>query len=299
MKSVINSLFLLFMSHLANAHQVVLSFQPSINQQAATLGDVIKISNDRHQWALLPLDSHPKAGESLSREHIIQWMISRIGPFNWQWQGKTRVKIKAKFLTAPQILVDKAKQALIQELNPKYLAVEVDAVTNPKGSEYPLASFHPHIRVQSPTAKRVCVWLINPQQTIPVWFKVKAYQRVLVAKAPLPYHSRVNNQGFLWKKRNIAGLHSEPDKRISGDKRLKTTLKPNDVLLAENLEPIPAVTKGQKIQVNVYSSGITIKTAAIALKDGYPGQAIRMKNPVSNKFFMARIVAEKQAEVRA
>jgi flagella basal body P-ring formation protein FlgA len=63
-------------------------------------------------------------------------------------------------------------------------------------------------------------------------------------------------------------------------------------------EPIPLVKKGQQVTVTVIAAGLTLSASALALEDGADGQTIRLRNPVSNQQFTARVVGEAALELR-
>ena len=298
MKFVIKLCLLLSLINLAQA-QVVLRFHEKINAQATTLGDVIRIEGDNQHWSQLKLDSRPQAGESLSREQIIQWMSARLGHFDWQWRGKTQTTIRQTLQSSEQALLEKAQQVLMQELSKAYSRVELKVLSHPKGSEYPIGSFHTRVKIISPTAKRVCVWLSNDHQELAVWFSVNAYQRVLVANQNKAYHTQAHADDFSWQERNVAGLSNQPCIRLPEKAWLTTTLQRNQILLTNQISEAPQIRQGEKVQVNIYNHGITSATEAFALSDGYVGQMIGMKNPANQKTFVAKVSGNQQVEIRS
>ncbi|WP_028388041.1 flagellar basal body P-ring formation chaperone FlgA [Legionella fairfieldensis] len=280
------------------SRRVVLRFRPLITTEATTLGDLLIIKNDRLHWEKLALDSHPKADDSLSREALIQWMQKRLGSFDWQWQGINHTTVKAINKTSKNSLLKKAQQDLAKELTPLYSRIELTPLNSAKNSIYSIESFHTRIKLTFPIRKRVCVWLTNSRQSIPVWFSVKAYQTVRVANHALPAHSIVHDNDFSWQERNIAGLRAEPAKNLNRPVWLKTSVPAHTILVENNLGDPPQIIHGQKVMIKVYERSITIATEALALNDGHIGQLITVRNPATQKTFSARVVGNQQAEIR-
>lgn len=61
----------------------------------------------------------------------------------------------------------------------------------------------------------------------------------------------------------------------------------------------PEVMQGQKTKVLVQQYGIAITIEAVAQSNGVQGQSIRMKNPRTNKYFVAVVTGKNSAEVVA
>jgi len=74
-------IFLILINNVCYA-QIILRFQPHIDNNATLLGDVLEITNDQHHWSVLPLQSHPTAGSSITKEYIVGWMKQRLGDFS-------------------------------------------------------------------------------------------------------------------------------------------------------------------------------------------------------------------------
>ncbi len=277
--------------------QPMLRFQPHIDANATLLGDVLQIENDTQHWAALPLQSHPTAGETITKEKIIGWMTQRLGQITWNWQGKTQISVKQLRQSSGNNLLDKAKTALINQLESKYTRVEITPLSHPKDSEYALDDFNAETTIAYPTAKRVCVWLTHDKQRIAVWFKVSAYAQVLVANQDVHYHTLIQDNAFSWQERNIAGLNNQPVQSLPKQAWLISSIQHGHILLASQLKEPPLVMQGQQVKVNVHNQNITVVMDAVALGDGYLGHAVTVKNPLNQKTFVALVSGLRQAEI--
>lgn len=296
-------ILIILLCNVAHA-QTILRFQPEVSPQAKRLGDILQIENDEQHWAELPLQSNPSSGELIQKETIIHWMHKQIGPFRANWRGKTRIQVhQATQSTAPS-LIAKAKTALLNQLNHahKYTHVQIEPISTPKDSTYPLDELQPTLNLHYPVARRVCVWLTHPNQKshqMAIWFKVRAYASVVVAKHAVRYHTPLNNADFSREERNIAGLGAEPVRVVPNQGWLTSSLAKGAILLSDHIQEPPLVIQGQPVNVTVHHGAITITMQAIAVKDGYVGQTTTVKNPLNQKTFDVRITGYQQAEITA
>ena len=225
-------------------------------------------------------------------------MQQRLGPVGATWQGKTRILVKQQNQTSGNALLEKARTTLIQQLGSHYTHVNITPLSHVKGSEYPLASFKARVRLSYPTTKRVCVWLTHGNQRIAVWFKVKAYAQVFVAKHHLHYRTPIQSNDFSLQERNIAGLNGEPMvQSLHKQAWLTSSIDGDNILLTDQLKAPPLVIQGQPVNVRVHHHNITVIMEAMALGDGNLGQAITVKNPLNKKTFIAIVSGIQQAEI--
>lgn len=290
-----NLLFMFFYTTLAQA-QLCLRFQAHINTQAKVLGDVL-IINDK-SLAKRPLDSSPKANSIIRKEQIVTWL--KLTDKQYQWKGKNRARIEAAAQSSSEQLIHKAEAALRAELEPYHLQkLQLVPKNKPHASEFPLSAFTVHMDKKYPPPQQLCVWLQYKKTAIPVWFKVIAYQKILVARTPLKSHRAVKQTEFMLKELNIAGLKNKPYQHLQTALWLKKTLHQNEVLDETHLKALPEVVKGQSVHLKIISQGVSITTEAIAQHDAYKGQKVSMRNPRSNKTFMALVTDLNQVEVHA
>ncbi|KGP63291.1 hypothetical protein EP47_09165 [Legionella norrlandica] len=278
--------------------QVVMRFQPHITPHARLLGDIVLISEENEHWMAIPLASQPKAGEQISKKQIIQWLIRKNGQFTYLWRGKNRALIQQSILTKGNDLINKAESTLKQQLLQRYESVELTVKTKVKNTEFPLSSYRVDLPKNDPPARQICVRLNHDNHSIPVWFTIKTYQKVLVAKYKIKTYTPAHESHFVLQKRNIAGLRSKPLTELPPKSWLKNSINKNQILTQDDLIKIPQIIKGQSVEVTVQHKGISLSIEAIAQSNGYKGQLIRMLNPASHKFFIAQITAPNKAEIK-
>lgn len=300
MKFVINPMIIILILFHGMCHaETVLRFKAQITTGAHRLGDLLLIKEDKEKWSDLPLSSHPTSGEWVTKDKILDWMSQRLGKFTASWQGKTRVRVSHSTLTSGQALQDKAKARIISKLHSQYQRLEIEPLSKVKSSTIPLDNFTAKTSLSFPVAKRVCVWLNNGKQHIPIWFRVRAYAHVWVANDNMSYNTPIIKTAFSWKERNIAGLISPPAQWLPDNAWLKSTIEADKILLSNQIREAPVIIHGQTIKVYFQSNKIRLVMDAIALADGNMGQMIRVKNIRNQKSFDAKVIGIQQAEVLA
>lgn len=278
--------------------ELLVRFKTPITPQAKRIGDLLVISPDTHRWGSLLLDSHPRNGEQVTQKQVMHWLQKKVGVFPYQWRGKNTALVRISTANTAMALMQKAQLALARELKKHpYHRVELQRKTELKNHTIPLAAVQIKLPQGYPSAKRVCVYLQYKKDSIPVWFAVKAYQSVLVARHKINAHRLIKQEDVMLQERNIAGLNAVPLSKLSQARWLNRSLNKHQILMQSDVHQQPAVKRGQKIKVNVTHHGISITTNALAQSDAEVGQLIRMKNPSTNKYFSATIIGKNQAEI--
>ncbi len=297
MNFAIKIIVALSLAYQANA-QTILRFQQHITPNAHHLGDLLIITGDKNNLANIPLDSHPEIGRKITKKQVITWVKNKRGSFQYQWRGKKIAVVKQRTQTTGMDLINRAQTELKSQLEKQeYSQIELTTKTKLKGSVFPLSAFKIQIPNQYPVAKQVCVRLNYGKHSIPVWFTVRAYQKVLVARHQIKKRTIVYEDDFIVKAHDISGLKQMPLTKLSHSFWLKKSINEHQVLTQKHVREIPSIIKGQSVQVKVVNHGVSIMTEAIAQNDGDIGQTIRMKNPQTNKYFVAVITAPNQAEI--
>lgn len=277
--------------------EVTLRFKQDITQEARQLSDVLVIQNAPKEWGMIPLDSTPQPRDRLSKDRLMEWLTSHLGHFNATWQGPTHIRVQPTVLSSKKALLDKATTALLQHLKPHYRRVIVVSTSTLRDSEYPLTKLTAEVSLPFPVPKRVCVWLTHEKKRIPVWFKVRAYSNVLVAKHPLHGNSLVNATDFKQEERDISGELSPTETPLLNARWLKSSMGYGDILLKNQLKAVPLIVHGQPLRVLAHQGGITVTLKGIALSDGDLGDTITVKNTLNHTRLLARVTGAQQAEV--
>jgi len=273
-------------------------FQPFILSKASTLGELVEIVPENADWAALRLESHPRAGEFLEKDTLLNWISRKTGARDLRWLGKHTMRVYGDIHSKGHELAKLAKNGLLKELSSTDVSeVELQILNSVPDSEKEIHEFRADVLLRQPVPKRVCVWLKAEGEKHPVWFKIKTWSNVWVAKRRIPSHQPINADDFTLVSKEIAGLSDLPVAHLPAKQRLKHGLAQNEILLGKNIEPVPQIQKGQSINVLIKEQGLTIHVQALAEQDGHTGEMIKLKNSNSNKSFYARVTANQQAEI--
>lgn len=79
--------------------------------------------------------------------------------------------------------------------------------------------------------------------------------------------------------------------------RLKTSIRKGNPILVSSIERPPIVSKGQGVIIEAIGENIAVRDAGIALKDGYLGQNIPVKNISSGREVFGTVVATSKIRV--
>jgi flagella basal body P-ring formation protein FlgA len=152
-----------------------------------------------------------------------------------------------------------------------------------------------HGNVLSP---RSCVW-IQASGSVPVWFSVKAYRKVLVSQRNRGARDSVEAGDFTIEERDVAPLGSVPLALDTDVARMRArhVISAGRVVLKEDLEEIPQVLRGQEVTVEVKHGAVEIETSAVALREARLGEAVTLQNPTSHMTYAARVVGQGRVAV--
>lgn len=162
-----------------------------------------------------------------------------------------------------------------------------------------VVSLHPRIAAGTLPARRMVV-VVDVQvdgrhwRTLPVWFVVRAWRPVWVARAPLAAGQVVDAAHFEREPRDVAALAAPalPLQQPLHGLRLRRPLDAGAVLTAALVEALPAVVRHQTVRVRVQAGPVLLQAPGVALADARIGERVRVLNPASRESFGARVVAD-------
>ncbi len=199
-------------------------------------------------------------------------------------------------------LVTVAREALSAQLSRRYVRTEITVVGGPYELRLPTGevSVTPRVSSAASAAPRMRVWLdvsIDGRRTrsIPVWFAVKAYAPVRVAKRSLAPRHRISGEDFRIEERNVAGVQGVPVPigEALESAWLKRGIGAGDVLVDASMESAPLVERGDDVRVKVSMGSIEIETKGVALGNGHLGDTIKVENPASREAFSGKVIGER------
>jgi flagella basal body P-ring formation protein FlgA len=216
------------------------------------------------------------------------------------WSGPERVELRVAGIQVSGPEIDAAARAFLEDslrTHHESAKVEVVSAAHPVAVPQGVVALNTRACGKDAPSRRMCVWvdvLANDIvfRSIPVWLKVEAYRRVLVAKTSIAAGTAYDAGLFAPELRDAAALPG-PALALEDDSRqmrLKRAFRPGDVALKSDLEPIPYVVRNQDLTVKIATGAILIEAPGVALSDGRLGSVIRVQNPSSKEIYRARIV---------
>jgi flagella basal body P-ring formation protein FlgA len=216
------------------------------------------------------------------------------------WSGPERVELRVAGIQVSGAEIDAAARGFLDEsLRGRHESTKLEVVSpaHPVAVPQGVVTLNTRACGKEAPSRRMCVWvdvLANDTvfRAIPVWFKVEAYRRVMVAKAVIAAGTAYDAGLFAPELRDAAALPG-PALALEDDSRqlrLKRAFRPGDVALRSDLEPIPFVARNQDLTVKIVTGAILIEAPGVALSDGRLGSVIRVQNPSSKEIYRARVV---------
>ncbi len=301
---------LLFSGAGASEEGIVLNLhsQAVVSGTNYTLGEVASVmtgSNTRPELEKIPLGLSPRLGysETVTRAQIVKFIESHYPELRGRiaWRGSRAVAVRGRGMRYDkQNLIAAAHDFLYAHLAPGFERLELTPVGKLDDLYYPAGALVVVQRVNAAgRLKRICVWLDASvdgahYRTIPVWFGVRAYKTVWVAKTDLAARQRLTPQDVVAEQRDIAGI---PGAILAGFEPVqsvwvKRPAMAGSVLLAENVEEIPPVRRAQAVRVKVISGKVELETRGVALQDGKIGQRVQIARQDNAETFFARVQGE-------
>lgn len=292
----------------------------TINAAQYRLGDVAQIQADdlalKSRLETMMIGDTPRVGytEYVSRQQVEKLVAQRF-PALYQsirWTGSDKVGVRGAGIELDmQPHVNRARDLMLSQWQRTRGDVERFDVQPVKGLP-PIVVPRGTVKVKPRVAenvalnKRLCAWLDvavdgKHYQTIPVWFSVKAYKPVLVAKRPMTLHQRLRQDDFIVKVQDIAGIEgtfSEVTRQIASS-WLKRPLRKGEVLATADLEEMPLVRRGENVNVTLVDGPVEIETEGVAQVHGRLGETVRVQNLKTNGIYAARVTGMSSVTVKA
>lgn len=127
---------------------------------------------------------------------------------------------------------------------------------------------------------------------------VEYYSRVPVAIKPiLPRDGAAMEQvAYIWERRNMVNIKGRVFEPGDGQWRARRGVGQGQVIMADDMEPMPLILRGDQVRVVYQGRSIRLTLLAEAVTDGAPGGKITVKGPKGNKEIMG-VVRDKSTVV--
>lgn len=121
---------------------------------------------------------------------------------------------------------------------------------------------------------------------------VDRFEKVVCTVRPLERHAILAAEDLTLERRNISKLPASVLKAVEGvaGRRLKHRLKVGSVVLANTIEEPPLITKGDRVTIIAELPNLVVTAVGIAQDKGSSGDQIRVRNCMSKKEIIARVV---------
>lgn len=124
-----------------------------------------------------------------------------------------------------------------------------------------------------------------------VWWSIKAFRPVAVARRPIRAHESINESDFIVESHDIAGLVEvvRDIREVGANRRARRFIAAGAPLLKSDLDYAPEVTREQMVTVKVGTKMVLVETVGVAEEEGRTGEIIQIANPVSRMRYPARV----------
>jgi flagella basal body P-ring formation protein FlgA len=290
----------------------------TVRGETVRLGQVAHLTSQdldtMRRLTMLPLGSiaHQAEGIQLDRARLARWIRSQTGlrDHDIEWKGEASTHISyAQTRLEPQLLIDTAQAALSEWLTQRTERFHIRPVSSvpilalsddtTRLLVKPIRHERPHTRMH------VMVDVINSQgvvRTVTLAFQVTAHVKGLVAGQDMAARSQA---AALLEERDIEvtalAPHASPLPAAQAASvaalQLKRSVKAGEFIQTRDLEPVPAVQRGDWITLYLVQGDIRMQSRAEALQSGQPGQNIRVKPTGAEQSMLARVTGRNMAEV--
>lgn len=129
--------------------------------------------------------------------------------------------------------------------------------------------------------------------------KVKIYRDVYVSSKQLTRNGDLKQSDFTLKKEDITTVKGTPVYSLDkiGAYRSKTIVPAGEVLIEEDIEPIPVVNVGDKLNASFISGNVMVTFPVYARQDGVPGEVITVITK-DRKMFRGKVLDSKNLTIQ-
>jgi flagella basal body P-ring formation protein FlgA len=294
----------------AQTTEIVISLRSEAHLEGRTftLGDIADISGrDKKLISRLQrllLGRTPRAGVSAKIDRdLVSARVEHLIPgvsIPLAWVGAPKINVLAKsyplkqqdYLTVAQQHLNNWLSERYQEFSTKPVG-QYDDLHLPAGS----VTIEAEVGRRDGISKRMCVWvdlLVKGAHysTLPVWFKVKAEAEVYVLRRDHTAGTPVIPEMLQINRRDIAAVAGVAVAELTAieGQRLVRDLPSGAVLTEADIQPMPDITKGQRVRIQASVGKVTLFATARALEDGNRGDPIRVERLDGSDSYMARVL---------
>jgi len=280
------------------------------------LGDVATLHGSDaaaiESLAAMDLGAAPRFGEDLrlDRTRIAAWLrraAPELGAVPWRGAEAVHIARAGQDVPAAEVCAA-AERALADALRPLVSHVEVaaDCGTAPWAVPAGATLLRPRALPEGQwparrTSVAVELWVDHEfVRAVSVPVRVALIGTARVAREDVRAQRPLDGEAVEVREVDLAGLPSAPfpaQVTIDG-MRLRRPLLAGQVLTAAHLEPLPAVTRGQRVRLRTRSGSIALETSAEAMQDGRPGDPVLIRVHAGTRPLVGRVTGPNQVELQ-
>ena len=289
-----------------------------VNEPSVLLGQIARLTSTDltlvRRLTALPLGSMPATSDGvlLDRASLARWVRSQTGlrddQIEWNGEAATRITVAANRISS-KALLETAQSALAQWLVSRSERFEVRPVSGVSDiviAGGPVRLVAKPLHYDRPV-HRMQVWVdllgaTGVVRSVPVSFEVTAYAKAAVAQRDAAIGSTVASV-LTEREVEVTALSAAP--RSSRDivaqgastLRLRRGLRAGDVVTAFDLEPVPAVQRGDWVTLRLVNGSVSMESRVEALQDAQVGQSVRVKLTGAERSVLARVTGTGLVEI--
>jgi|GEM_PF-345293 len=308
---IIITIIYLCMPEISMASTTVI-FKPkaSLSDKNVHVGDIADVRGDRaDKLSSLVIMRCPATtlGTTISRKYVEKKIRGEFGE-DIVFKGAIDTYVTQKFVVIPRDRVEKIFRRSIMNKSPWHKGTKI-TIENIRMPEHIKVLERDKDKIQIKFSKNedfkglttaTCVF--GAESFKPRSFHISAMVRVFI---DAPVAVSMIRRGAILSPRDIKieriDITRLPpivvDVKECIGMRLKTSIRKGTPILVAGIERPPVISKGQGIIIEAIGENITVRDAGIALKDGYLGQNIPVKNISSGREVFGIVVASSKIRV--
>lgn len=300
----------------AESTVVIIDEQVRVNGAVISLGQVAKISGDdeaaNQKLRKLKIGDAPVPGSSfvLTKE-VLNMRLAATGidlaSVTWLIPDRITVIGDSQVISA-QTLIDRGINAIREQVGPNvqyddlhifYVGREQD-VTVPVGNVILSTSLPYGIRYNAPTTVMIFISVDGQAVTkVGLRFKVNLYRQVAVAASQVNAREIFTEGNLRYERMDAgqiaAGFFTDKNKVLGLEARRAIT--PGTVITDSMVNKPVIVKRGNMVTLVAFVGNIQVIASGQAMQDGYEGQLIRIKNVITNKIVLGKVIDENKVQV--
>ena len=128
------------------------------------------------------------------------------------------------------------------------------------------------------------------------WFMVQGFGVVFVSRDHIARFGDLSESHLDTKEADLLRAACAPlrDLKDLEAQRMTRSVRPGQIICRSDLEPRPAVSRGERVVVQYHRGQVSLRSIARAEEDGRLGDVIKVRNTDSRGSYLARVVGDRE-----